>query len=153
MWMTTHIATGAVIYDSTWGEKKWLRWLLIVLGGFVSHWLLDSTAVYHYFTWDNWWDYAFVGWQAIGLIWLLLWCSWRQILAGFIAWLSWDIEWLFRYFGWVGQEGFIHKYLLATSSPGYHITEPVAATLEGLLLLALIWLARPNKWKKKKDVS
>jgi hypothetical protein len=72
MWMTTHIATGTWIYDATWGERKWLRWVLLVCAGFVSHWLLDSTAVYHYFTWGNWWDYAFVSWQAIGLIWLIL---------------------------------------------------------------------------------
>ena len=148
MWASTHIAAGTLVYDATWGEKRWLRWALIVFGGFATHWLLDSTAVYHFFTWHNWWDYAFAAGQVAAFGVLVAWCGPRQLVAGIIAWLSWDIEWVFRYFGWLGQEGFLHRYLLATSSSGQHFTEPVSAALEATLLVALVWLSRPYRWKQ-----
>lgn len=147
MWAVTHIGFGTTVYDTIRHEKKWLRWTLLVAAGFVGHWLLDSTAVYHSLDRWQWWDYLFVTWQGIGLLWLLWWCGWKQVLSGVIAWLIWDIEWAFRAIGWVGQDGFLHKYLLGLSSTGYHFDSPVTAILEGLLLAVFIWLSRPYRWR------
>lgn len=152
MWMTTHIAFGTTIYDSIRHERKWLRWVLLVVGGFLSHWLLDSTAIYHFFTWDTWWDYFFVAWQGIGLLWLLWWCGWKQVLLGIIAWLTWDIEWpIIWALGGVDivsvttyQQGFFHKYLLSWSSTNIHFATPYTAVFECLLVAVFVWLSRPK---------
>lgn len=118
----------------------------------MSHWLLDSTAVYHFIDRWDWWDYLFVAWQGVALLWLLAWCGWKQVLSGVVAWLTWDIEWpILWLLGGVNiasittyQQGFLHRYLLPMSSAGIHFDSPATAILECALVGLFVWLSRPR---------
>ncbi len=112
----THIVVGACIYRVVEDRPWWLRWPAVVVGGFASHFFLDSIATYHsvygtrLWPWDNhWWPWhniAFIALQiaAVGAVWLfgaLDAKGWRAVmppmlLAGLWAWLCWDSE---RFFG------------------------------------------------------
>jgi len=148
VWLASHICMGAVLYEGTKAERKWLCWLLVCIGGFVSHWLLDSVPVVHTLEilpkpWLGlilFWNFAAVA----GLWWL---CTLRKrrfrklippnhILAGLVAWLIWDIEHLFG----IGSP--LHQTLLGlTATP--KIENPSNCILELLFIMIGVLVAAP----------
>ena len=112
----THVVAGAWIYRVAEGKPWWVRWPAVVMGGFASHYFLDSIATYHsvygtrLWPWDNhWWPWyneAFISVQilAVCAVWIIGGVDgkgWRAImppllLSGLWAWLCWDAE---RFFG------------------------------------------------------
>ena len=94
---------GAAIYRLAEQKPLWLRIPLVITGGFVSHYILDSVASYHKSFPDTWYGGVLLLIQMIAV--LILWFTsaakvkhtWQMImppelLAGLWAWLSWDWE-------------------------------------------------------------
>jgi hypothetical protein len=61
----THIVCGIAIYEAT-ERLGWLRLPLVLGGGYVSHYLLDSAASYH----QSWPDSL----VDVGLLWVQMAC-------------------------------------------------------------------------------
>ena len=97
MLIATHFLFGTAIYKLSNGLPNWIRILLILVGGFVSHFMLDSLSVYHEFdpTTILGIELTIIQILAIGLMWFSTgkWLSWK-ILAGLWAFLCWDFEWI-----------------------------------------------------------
>lgn len=108
----THIVVGGWIYRAAEGRPWWVRWPAVALGGFASHYFLDSIATYHsvygteLWPWDNhwwpWYNVAFIIVQILAVC--AVWSiggfegkGWKAVmppmlLSGLWAWLSWDAE-------------------------------------------------------------
>jgi len=148
MWLASHVIAGAWIYDSVRNERVWLRWLLVVVAGFLTHWLLDSVPVVHTLEIlpPQWLGLVlFWNFGAVAGLWYL--CVLRKrglrklmppnhILAGLVAWLIWDIEHLFG----IGSP--LHRTLLGlTAAP--KIENPANCVLELLFITVGVLVAAP----------
>lgn len=156
MWLASHFASGVLLRDSLKGERKAIRWPLIVLGAFVFHWLFDSTNVAHILQQMAWWQ------QAIIISWNFLWLGticyrcrrrkhWGYILAGLIGWLIWDIEWLVP--GLAGGAGWIHQLKQFSKIPGQvQLSFPQGCILEFCWMAILTIISLPSLSKKRPQV-
>ena len=66
MLASTHILAGVALWEFSPGPW-WLRLPLMGVGGYVSHYLLDSAASYHRCWPDSWYDVGLVMVQAFCL--------------------------------------------------------------------------------------
>jgi hypothetical protein len=160
MWIASHIGVGSLIYEAVKDEPKWAKWSLVVAGGFVSHWVLDEIGTYHVVSLQHWYDILFIAVNAVsvGLMW---WASGRgltgrarllppQFLAGLIAWLIWDWEWL------AGSQGhWIHHAQVNDAFPRYvrDVYQLSSVTIQ-LCLIALLTAVVVKPWRLRvKDLA
>jgi hypothetical protein len=74
----THLLAGVAIYEFSPGPW-WLRLPLVGVGGYASHYLLDSAASYHRCWPDSWGD--------VGLLWVQAACV--SVVLGVMAYREW----------------------------------------------------------------
>jgi hypothetical protein len=75
----THILSGIAIWEFSPGPW-WARIPLAAVGGYVSHYLLDSAASYHQSWPDSWGD--------VGLLWVQMACV--SVVIGVLAYREWE---------------------------------------------------------------
>ena len=149
MWAASHVTIGAVIYESVEDEPRWLKWPLVVIGGFVSHWLLDSVGVYHDLSDLRWYDVLFIFFNVVAIIGLWLLAGRRfsglyykilppHMLAGLLAWFMWDLEWVMP--SWWPN---IHDELISLTWSGSR-PDPESAILESIFMFVMMLLAAPR---------
>ena len=158
MWAASHVTIGAVIYESVEDEPRWLKWPLVVIGGFISHWLLDSVGVYHDLDELKWYNLLFILFNVIVII-GLWWLAARRyssllykilpphILAGLIAWFIWDLEWVMP--SWWPN---VHDYFVSRTWSGSR-TDPESAILECLFMFVMMLLAAPKLLSQRKKLD
>lgn len=160
MWAGSHIGVGAVGYELVREEPWWFKVLYVIFWGFITHFLLDRAAAYHELSWPfNGWEILFllVNAAIIGGVW---WFSarekrgWKRIfpphlLAGFVAWWIWDVEWLFVMTGLMSGS-FLHSYILGFQWAG-GATAPPSALVECALMLLLTLGAAPLLIRRRKN--
>jgi hypothetical protein len=79
MLLGTHVLTGIFLWEFSPGPW-WVRIPLSGVGGYVSHYLLDSAASYHQSWPDSWGDVA--------LIWVQMTCI--GAVLGVMAYREWE---------------------------------------------------------------
>ncbi len=106
MFLSTHVAAGAAVYLAVRDRRWYVKYPVVLLGGFISHYVLDSVISYHEMPLDTWWGLSLLAFQIVCLMaiwytaadraqirWQVFWPP--EILSGLWAWLSWDWEWIF----------------------------------------------------------
>ena len=145
MWLGPHFAFSVLQRDALAREPRGIRWPLIVIGAFFSHWLLDSTGVAHTLERMLLWQQALIiSWNTLWVGTIIWRCRrrqhWGYILAGLIGWLIWDIEWLFVP---GGGYGWIHQLKKLTTMGG-EIPFPGGAILEFCWMAILAAISLPT---------
>lgn len=144
MWASSHVAVGIAIYEGVKDRPRWVKWPVVVAGGFISHWLLDSIPIYHDIDTPLAKSVAVTAGCCIALLWWLSsrqYHGWQRILspqmiAGAIAWLIWDYEWIFP----LGWHRYLHFKLLSWTAAGM-VRPPVDhSVLIELLLISTVML-------------
>ena len=149
MWASSHVAVGVAIYEGVKDKPRWVKWPVVVVGGFISHWLLDSIGVYHDLDTPFAKLIAALAGCCIALLWWLSsrqYQGWQKILpppmiSGAIAWLIWDYEWIFP----LGDNRWLHFELLSHTAAGMvRPTEAHSTLIELLLTLTVMFMAIPR---------
>ena len=143
MWASSHVGIGIAIYEGVKDRPRWVKWPIVVVGGFTSHWLLDSIGIYH----DVYIPFAVLTGCSIALLWWLssrLYEGWQRILpphmiAGGIFWLIWDFEWLLPF----ANGYWIHHPLLGMTWMGRR-PDPQSTILELLLIFTVMLMTIPR---------
>lgn len=113
MFLASHMMAGGLVFDSVRTERRWLKWLLFIVGAYLFHFLMDSTPVWHDMNWPwDAWQWFVAAWNGFWVcLWLWQldrprpWTRWlkkvfaKRLLIGGIGWLSLDIFWLYRPWG------------------------------------------------------
>ena len=100
MWAAAHIATGAILAESTKGERWYIRYPSMIFAGFFLHLWMDSvpfTHTTHFINQHPTWIQVVIYAVSILLVGVLALFNWRAVILGAIfGWMICDIERLWR---------------------------------------------------------
>ena len=144
MWASSHVAIGVAIYEGVKDKPRWVKWPTVAVGGFISHWLLDSIPIHHDLDTPFAKSVAVLTGCSIALLWWLSsrkYQGWQRILpppmiAGAIAWLIWDYEWIFP----LGWNRWLHFWVLSKTAAGMVRPAESHSTLIELLLIFTVMI-------------
>lgn len=132
-----HPVLGAVTYKALGDRPVWLKWLLVIPAGFVTHWILDSVISYHSYSFNCWYDCLIVGVNIGSMILLAFfllrnkgWSGMWNLLAAIWFWIVWDWDHIFGGMFLHKTDHAILARYFATQSP-----DPWSVVLE----LCFVW--------------